>query len=85
MAACGTKPGGTSHDNTRSRHTRSSGMHCGLDDHGLPQQPILVAASLPTGLDLFRLRSFPTVLIGSERFVQAFQRLELVFTELPLR
>jgi uncharacterized double-CXXCG motif protein len=61
---------------------------CGRDDFELPEHLILDAASLPTHTDVFRLASFETVLIGSERFKQAVERLGLGgirFHELPLR
>jgi uncharacterized double-CXXCG motif protein len=60
---------------------------CGLDSFELPEHLILDAASLPTHTDVFRLANFATVLIGSERFQQAVQRLGLGgirFQELPL-
>ncbi|MBN1207083.1 MAG: double-CXXCG motif protein [Myxococcaceae bacterium] len=54
-----------------------------------PEQPILEAASLPQDLDLFRLEDFLTMIIGTERFVEAARRLgyeqDIVFRELPLR
>jgi uncharacterized double-CXXCG motif protein len=55
----------------------------------LPNEPILDAASLPKDLDLFRLEDFLTMIIGTERFVEAARRLgyeqDIVFRELPLR
>jgi hypothetical protein len=55
----------------------------------LPSEPILDAASLPLDLDLFRMEDFPTLLIGTERFVETVRRLgyaqDIVFRELPLR
>lgn len=54
-----------------------------------PDEPILDAASLPPELDLFRMEDFLTMIIGSERFVEAARRLgyeqDIVFRELPLR
>lgn len=61
---------------------------CGRDAFTFPEQPILDAASLPKHTDLFRLADFETMILGTERFVEAVQRLELgevVFRELPLR
>jgi uncharacterized double-CXXCG motif protein len=61
---------------------------CEQDYFRLPDEPILDATSLPTHVDLFRLTDFETVILGTERFVEAVQRLkleELVFHELPLR
>lgn len=61
---------------------------CGRDAFTFPEQPILDAASLPTHTDLFRLADFETMIVGTERFVTAVQRLELgeiVFREVPVR
>ncbi len=53
------------------------------------EEPILEAASLPQDLDLFRLSDFTTVLVGTERFVEAVRRLgfeqDILFRELPVR
>jgi uncharacterized double-CXXCG motif protein len=61
---------------------------CGRDGFELPKNLLLDAASLPTHTDVFRLANFGTVLVGSERFKDAAQRLGLdgmLFHELPLR
>jgi len=61
---------------------------CGRLGLRLPEQPILDAASLPTELDLFRVGNFATMIIGTERFMDAVRRLELdgiAFRELPTR
>jgi uncharacterized double-CXXCG motif protein len=61
---------------------------CGRDGFELPSEILLDAASLPTHTDVFRLDSFSTVLVGSERFKDAAQRLGLdgaLFHELPVR
>jgi uncharacterized double-CXXCG motif protein len=62
---------------------------CGRRGWSLPEQPILDAASLPQDVDLFRVGDFTTMLVGSERFVEAARRLgyeqDIVFRELPLR
>lgn len=53
-----------------------------------PDEPILDAASLPPELDLFRVGNFATMVIGTERFVEAVRRMELdgiTFHELPTR
>lgn len=55
----------------------------------LPEELILEAASLPHELDVFRLEDFMTVIIGTERFVEAARRLgyeqDILFRELSLR
>lgn len=43
----------------------------------LPKPFILHSPSQPSHLDVYRLRDFPTVLIATERFVEAARRLEL--------
>ncbi len=62
---------------------------CGRRGWSLPEQPILEAASLPEDLDVFRVGDFGTVLVGTERFVEAVRRLgfeqDILFRELPLR
>jgi uncharacterized double-CXXCG motif protein len=61
---------------------------CGWEDITLPKTPVLDAATLPKNLDLFRLEDFPTVIVCTERFVEASQRLSLdgvVFLPLPTR
>jgi len=61
---------------------------CELDSFQLPNNLLLDAASLPEHTDVFRLANFATVLVGSERFKDAVERLGLDgirFEELPLR
>jgi uncharacterized double-CXXCG motif protein len=61
---------------------------CGRDGFQLPENLLLDKASLPTHTDVFRLANFSTVLVGTERFKEAVQRLGLdgiLFLDLPLR
>jgi uncharacterized double-CXXCG motif protein len=62
---------------------------CEGDVFKRPEEPILNAATLPQDLDLFRLADFLTMIIGTERVVEAVRRLgyeqDLAFRELPLR
>jgi uncharacterized double-CXXCG motif protein len=62
---------------------------CGLDKgYSLPQPPVLAAASLPEDLDVFRLADWSTLIIASQRMVDAVKQLELdgvVFHELEAR
>jgi uncharacterized double-CXXCG motif protein len=61
---------------------------CGRWGIKLPEAPVLDAVTLPEHLDLFRLSDFPTVILGSERFVEAVWRLgyqEVEFHEVPRR
>ncbi|WP_164017785.1 double-CXXCG motif protein [Pyxidicoccus trucidator] len=61
---------------------------CGWVYFRLPDEPILDAASLPPELDLFRVGDYSTVIVGTERFMEAVRRLEpggITFHELPTR
>lgn len=61
---------------------------CGWFGDRLPEDFILEAASLPAHTDLFRLTDFETILICTERFREAVQRLGLdgvAFREVPVR
>ncbi|MBM7112677.1 double-CXXCG motif protein [Archangium primigenium] len=61
---------------------------CGLARLRLPDEPVLDLASLPPDTDLFVLSDFETVLIGTERFVAAVERLgldDLDVREVPAR
>jgi uncharacterized double-CXXCG motif protein len=62
---------------------------CGRMGWSLPEEPMLEAASLPEELDVFRVGDFGTVLVGTERFVEAVRRLgleqDILFRELPVR
>lgn len=61
---------------------------CGRQGFGRPDEPILDAASLPPEVDLFRVGNFATMVIGTERFMEAVRRLKLdgiTFQELPTR
>ncbi|WP_309892459.1 double-CXXCG motif protein [Archangium sp.] len=59
---------------------------CDREGLTLPKQPVLDAATLPPHLDLFRLLDMSTLVICTERFAQACQRLGLdgiVFVPIP--
>ncbi|HLL00216.1 MAG TPA: double-CXXCG motif protein [Myxococcaceae bacterium] len=62
---------------------------CGRRGWKLPDEPALDAASLPEDLDVFRVGDFLSVLVGTERFVEAVRRLgfeqDILFRELPVR
>ena len=61
---------------------------CGRESFTRPEEPILEAASLPTHTDLFRVGDYDSMLIGTERFVEAVRRLgleEVATQELPTR
>ena len=61
---------------------------CGRRGLQLPEQPLLDASTLPTDLDLFRVGNFATMIVGTERLMDAVRRLELdgiSFRELPTR
>lgn len=62
--------------------------HCEREDVGLPDTHWLDAASLPRDVDVFRLSDWPTLIIATERMVEAVRRLELdgaAFRELEAR
>ena len=61
-------PRGLLHEDCIPRSTPPPCPKCGRRGFRLPKEPILDAASLPSDLDLFRLRNFATVLIVTERF-----------------
>lgn len=62
---------------------------CGRQGWSRPSEPLLDAATLPQELELFRLAGFLTMIIATERFVEAVRRLgyeqDIVFRELPVR
>ena len=61
---------------------------CARQGVRLPDERILDAATLPAHLDLFRVKDFSTVIVCSERFVDACQRRGLdgvLFVPLPVR
>ncbi len=61
---------------------------CGNDPFDLPNPIILDAASLPDDVDVFRMKDAWTVILVTERFVDAVKRLELdgvTFRELEAR
>jgi uncharacterized double-CXXCG motif protein len=64
-------------------------VKCGRTGGRLPAQPILDASTLPQELDLFRLAGFMTLIICTERFVEAVRRWnyeqDIAFRELPVR
>ncbi|MFY0579205.1 double-CXXCG motif protein [Cystobacter fuscus] len=61
---------------------------CGHERRTLPKSRLLDASTIPVHLDLFRLVDFSTVIVCTERFVDACQRLSLdgvAFHSLPVR
>jgi uncharacterized double-CXXCG motif protein len=61
---------------------------CGRQGLTRPDEPILLASSLPTHLDLFRLAGYTTLILATERFVEAVRRLDIggiLFRELQAR
>jgi uncharacterized double-CXXCG motif protein len=82
------EPHGLLHPDCIPPGEREPCAKCGRLSFSLPQEPLLDAASLPEHLDIFRLANFTTVIVVSERFVEAVRRLqfeEVSFRELPLR
>ncbi len=62
---------------------------CGSNRNGYPAEAaVLNAVTLPEDVDLFRLHEFKTVILASERVVDAVKRLQqgaITFRELPVR
>jgi len=61
---------------------------CGRDAYRRPEDPVLEAASMPEHTDLFRLKGYTTMILCTEHFRDAVERLELdgvAFRELPAR
>ncbi len=61
---------------------------CGNDFLKLPEHPVLAIESLPTALDVFRLAAWSTLIIVTERWVDAARALDLdglIFEELDIR
>jgi uncharacterized double-CXXCG motif protein len=85
----GLLPLGRLHEDCIPPGQREPCPRCGRWSFSLPEQPILKAASLPKDVDLFRLGNFATVLVATERFVEAVRRLwpeeRLEFREMPVR
>ena len=82
------QPRGLLHADCISRSPPPQCPKCGRHGFSLPKEPLLDAASLPSDLDLFRLRNFATVLIVTERFKHVVERFALdglTFRELPVR
>jgi uncharacterized double-CXXCG motif protein len=50
---------------------------CGYKSMPLPHEPLLDAATLPSHLDLFRLEDYSSIIVCTERFVDACKRLGL--------
>jgi uncharacterized double-CXXCG motif protein len=61
---------------------------CGAKNYSLPDPFILDASTLPTDVDLFRLAGWSSLIIVTERFVDAVKQLNLdgvIFREVPVR
>lgn len=61
---------------------------CGRFAFSRPDAPVLDADSMPWDVDLFRVGNFATMLIGTQRLMEAVRHLELpgiAFQELPVR
>ncbi|WP_163992831.1 double-CXXCG motif protein [Pyxidicoccus caerfyrddinensis] len=82
------EPRGLLHEDCIPKSTPPPCPKCGRRGFSLPKEPILDGVSLPTDLDLFRLRNFATMLIVTEHFKDVMERFELdglTFRELPVR
>ncbi|MCP3145219.1 SitI6 family double-CXXCG motif immunity protein [Pyxidicoccus xibeiensis] len=82
------EPRGLLHPDCLPRNLPAPCATCGQLAFTFPQAPILDAASLPTDRDVFRLGSYSTILVGTERFAETVRRLGfegVEFQELPTR
>jgi uncharacterized double-CXXCG motif protein len=78
-------PVGRLHPKCLPPHREPPCTRCGREGLSMPREPLLDASTLPSGLDLFRLEDISTVIVCTERFVEACQRLGLDgITFLPL-
>lgn len=70
-------PVGLVHSDCFPADRRPRCTRCGRRGLNLPKDFLLDAATLPTHLDVFRLEDFSTVIVCTERLVEACQRLGL--------
>lgn len=69
---------GALHPTRRAPDWQEPCPRCGSHRSGYPSEAAVLAAStLPDDIDIFRLRDFKTVLVASERFVEAVKQLRL--------
>ncbi|MDC0707197.1 double-CXXCG motif protein [Stigmatella sp. ncwal1] len=68
-------PLGLLHEDCIPPDQREPCPRCGRLGFSLPEIPLLKAASLPKGVDLFRLANFATVIIATHRFVETARQL----------
>ncbi|HVG59197.1 MAG TPA: double-CXXCG motif protein [Hyalangium sp.] len=77
------------HEDCIPPENREPCPRCGRWGFSLPGQPILKASTLPKGVDLFRLADLPTIIVATERFVEAVRKVwpeeSLELRELPVR
>jgi uncharacterized double-CXXCG motif protein len=81
-------PMGRLHPDCLPSNRKPPCSRCGRESLVLPKVRLLDASTIPSQLDLFRLEDFSTVIVCTERFVDACRRLELdgvVFHPLPTR
>ncbi|PTL85072.1 hypothetical protein DAT35_08520 [Vitiosangium sp. GDMCC 1.1324] len=81
-------PVGRAHPECLPPHRKPPCQRCGRLALTLPKSLLLDAATLPEHLDVFRLEDFSTVVVCTERFVEACQRLGLdgvAFLPLPTK
>jgi uncharacterized double-CXXCG motif protein len=80
---------GRFHPDCLPEHREPPCPTCGEDKgYSLPRPPLLAAASLPEDLDVFRLADWSSLIIASQRLVDAVKQLELdgvVFHALDVR
>ncbi|AKI99336.1 Hypothetical protein AA314_00963 [Archangium gephyra] len=81
-------PGGLLHPDCLPPNRKPPCPRCGRRGLTRPDDMLLDASTLPTQSDLFRLEDFSTVIVCTERFVEACRRLGLdgvSFQPLPMK
>jgi uncharacterized double-CXXCG motif protein len=80
-------PHGRLHPSCYTPNWKPTCRRCDRNGNTLPESLVLDGATLPADVDVFRLRDYATVLIASERFAAAVERLglsDIVLKELPV-
>jgi len=82
------EPHGLLHPDCIPPEERTPCARCGRQGFSLPEDRMLDGSSLPQHLDLFRVANFSTVIVASERLIEAVHQLELeevAIREIPVR
>jgi len=58
-------------------NSEPSCLSCGRNPNSVPEHIVIDALSIPKDLDLFRAEDFPTVILATQKFVEAAEALKL--------